>query len=424
MAAGATVVCDVTDLALAGAGKRRIEWAHQAMPVLQRIRKQFIKTQPLAGIRVSVCLHVTPETANLMIALRDGGATVALCACNPLSTRDDVAASLVKDYSISTFAIKGEPAEAASQHIAAVLQQEPHITMDDGAELMGRLHSRYAELAANVMGGIEQSSTGVMRLRALARSGVLRCPVIAVNDAPTKQLFDNHYGTGQSTIDGILRATNLLLAGMTVVIAGYGWSGRGIAVRARGLGAHIIVTEVDPAKALEALMDGHRVMSMNEAAGLGEIFITATGNKSVVNRETFDRLKDGAILCNAGHFDAEIDLEMLGKMASARKPARQFVDEYHMKDGRKIYVLGEGRLVNLASAEGHPASVMDMSFATQALSLEYLLKQAAGMERRVHPVPEELDKQVARMKLECMGIKIDRLTLEQERYMASWLEGT
>jgi adenosylhomocysteinase len=416
--------CDVKDLSLADLGKRRTEWAFQSMPVLQTIRKQFIKTQPLAGLRVAACLHVTTETANLMITLRDGGASLVLCASNPLSTQDDVAATLVRDYNIPVYAIKGEDNDSYYSHIMAAIDHKPHLTMDDGCDLVHTLHTKRQDGLAEVVGGTEETTTGVIRLRAMSREGVLRYPVIAVNDALTKHLFDNRYGTGQSTLDGIIRSTNILLAGMTVVVAGYGWCGRGFAMRARGLGANVIVTEVDPTTAIEALMDGFRVMSMNEAAEIGDLFVTLTGNKSVIAKDHFERLKSGAILANSGHFNVEIDLETLGKMASSRRPVREFVEEYAMRDGRRVYVLGEGRLINLAAAEGHPASVMDMSFANQALSLEYLVKKHASLEKKVYAVPEELDKSVARMKLESMGVKIDRLTPEQERYLASWSEGT
>ena len=420
----ATIPCDVKELALADGGKRRIEWAFQSMPVLQTIRKQFIKSQPLAGIRVAACLHVTTETANLMVTLRDGGANIVLCASNPLSTQDDVAASLVRDYNIPVFAIKGESNDVYYSHILSALDHQPQITMDDGADLVTILHTKRQELLPNVIGGTEETTTGVIRLRAMAKDKVLRYPIVAVNDAMTKHLFDNRYGTGQSTLDGIIRATNVLLAGMTVVIAGYGWCGRGVAMRARGMGANVVITEIDPTKAIEALMDGFRVMSMHEAASIGDLFITLTGNKSVIARDHFEKLKNGAIVCNSGHFNVEIDLETLGKMASTRRPTREFVEEYALRDGRRIYVLGEGRLINLAAAEGHPASVMDMSFANQALSAEFMIKNHATLEKRVYAVPEELDKQVARMKLESMAVKIDRLTPEQEHYLASWSEGT
>jgi adenosylhomocysteinase len=418
------VACDVKDMALADLGKRRTEWAFQSMPVLQTIRKQFIKTQPLAGLRVSACLHVTTETANLMITLKDGGASIVLCASNPLSTQDDVAAALVRDYGIPVYAIKGEGNDVYYSHVTAAADHKPNLTMDDGADLVHMLHTRRQDLLAGVVGGTEETTTGVIRLRAMAKEGVLRYPIVAVNDAYTKHLFDNRYGTGQSTIDGIIRATNVLLAGLTVVVAGYGWCGRGVAMRARGLGANVIVTEVEPTKALEALMDGYRVMSMHEAAVIGDVFITVTGNKHIIGRDHFDKLKNGAILSNSGHFNVEIDLEALGKMASSRRPTREFVEEFAMRDGRRIYVLGEGRLINLAAAEGHPASVMDMSFANQALAADYMAKNHATLEKKVYSVPEALDKQVAKMKLESMGVKIDRLTVEQEHYLSSWSEGT
>ena len=419
-----TVASDVRDLGLADVGKRHIEWAFQSMPVLQTIRKQFIKTQPLQDIRVAACLHVTTETANLLIALRDGGANLVLCASNPSSTQDDVAASLVRDYSIPVYAIQGENKDVYYSHIMAALDHQPHITMDDGADLVTTLHTKRQELLGNVLGGTEETTTGVIRLQAMAKEMVLRYPIVAINDASTKHLFDNRYGTGQSTIDGIIRATNILLAGMTVVIAGYGWCGRGVAMRARGMGANVIVTEIDPIKAIEALMDGYRVMSMSEAAVIGDMFVTLTGNKSVIGRDHFEKLKNGAILCNSGHFNVEIDLEVLAGMASSKRPAREFVEEFAMRDGRKLYVLGEGRLINLTAAEGHPAPVMDMSFANQALSVDYLVKNHSNLERLVYGVPEELDRQVAKMKLESMGVKIDRLTPEQEYYLASWSEGT
>jgi adenosylhomocysteinase len=422
--ATSTVPCDVKDLSLADAGKRRIEWAGQSMPVLAAIRKQFIKNQPLAGIRVAACLHVTTETANLMIALRDGGAQITLCASNPLSTQDDVAASLVRDYNIPTFAIKGESNESYYSHLNAALDSAPQFTMDDGADIVGLLHSKRKDLLANVIGGTEETTTGVIRLRAMAKDKVLAYPIISVNDALTKHLFDNRYGTGQSTLDGIIRATNVLLAGLNVVVAGYGWCGRGVAMRAKGMGANVIVTEIDPTKAIEAVMDGFRVMTMAQASSIGDVFVTVTGNKNVIARRHFETLKSGAILANSGHFNCEIDLEALASVASSRKEARPFVEEFSMKDGRKLYVLGEGRLINLAAAEGHPASVMDMSFANQALSAEYMAKNHASMENKVYPVPEELDKQVAKMKLESMGFSIDKLTPEQEEYLAGWSEGT
>jgi adenosylhomocysteinase len=418
------IASDVKDLGLADRGKRRVEWAFQSMPVLQTIRKQFIKSQPLAGMRVAACLHVTTETANLMIALKDGGAEVTLCASNPLSTQDDVAATLVKDHGIGIFAVKGESNELYYQHLMACADVRPHMTMDDGADLVSLLHTKRTDLLENIVGGTEETTTGVIRLRAMAKEGVLKYPIIAVNDAYTKHLFDNRYGTGQSTIDGIIRATNVLFAGSNVVVAGYGWCGRGVAMRARGLGASVIVTEIDPTKALEAVMDGFRVMSMNEAAAIGDIFITVTGNKHVMGRETFSRIKNNAIVCNSGHFNIEIDLEALGKMAVSRRETRDFVEEFKLGDGRRVYVLGEGRLINLAAAEGHPASVMDMSFANQALSAEYMVKHHKSLENKVYSVPEKLDKEVARLKLEAMNVTIDRLTPEQEHYLASWNEGT
>ncbi|HYM09505.1 MAG TPA: adenosylhomocysteinase [Bryobacterales bacterium] len=419
-----TIPHDVKDAGLADGGKRRIEWAFQSMPVLQSIRKQFIKSQPLVGTRISACLHVTTETANLMIALRDGGASIVLCASNPLSTQDDVAASLVRDCGIPVYAIKGEDHDTYYSHIMAAVEHRPHITMDDGADLVHMLHTSRQEMTADVMGGTEETTTGVIRLRAMAKQGVLKYPIVAVNDAMTKHLFDNRYGTGQSTLDGILRATNILFAGLTVVVAGYGWCGRGLATRARGLGAQVIITEVDPIRALEALMDGYRVMSMQEAAAIGDLFITVTGDKGILGAEHFERMKDGAILCNSGHFNVEIDLDCLAKLARSRRQAREFVEEFTLRGGKKIFVLGEGRLINLAAAEGHPASVMDMSFANQALAVEYVVKNYAKLEKKVYPVPEEIDKKVAQMKLESMGIKIDRLTPEQEQYLSSWGEGT
>jgi len=419
-----TINSDVKNFDLADLGKKRIEWANQSMKVLQIIRKEFIKNQPLKGIRVSACLHVTAETANLMIALRDGGADVALCASNPLSTQDDVAASLVRDYNIPTFAIKGEDNDSYYSHIMAAVDHRPQITMDDGADLVGVLHTKRKTELAGVIGGTEETTTGVIRLRAMAKEGVLQYPIVAVNDADTKHLFDNRYGTGQSTIDGIIRATNFLLAGAKFVVAGYGWCGRGLASRARGAGAEVIVTEIDPTKALEAVMDGFRVMSMEEAAKLGDVFCTVTGNKNVLAKQHFEHMKDGAIISNSGHFNVEIDIPSLEKLSSSKRTTRTYVDEYTMKDGRRINLLGEGRLINLASAEGHPASVMDMSFADQALCCEYMVKNHASLEKKVYTVPVDLDKRVAKLKLESMGIKIDRLTPEQEEYLASWNEGT
>ena len=422
--AATQVRSDVKSLDLADQGKRRIEWANQSMKVLQSIRKDFIKNAPLKGMRISACLHVTTETANLAITLRDGGADVVLCASNPLSTQDDVAASLVRDYGISVFAIKGEDNDTYYSHILAALDHKPHITMDDGADLVTIALTKRQDAVADIIAGTEETTTGVIRLRAMAKDGVLKYPIIAVNDAETKHMFDNRYGTGQSTMDGVIRCTNMLMAGAKFVIAGYGWCGKGLAFRAKGMGADVIVTEIDPTRAIEAVMDGHRVMSMNEAAKLGDVFVTVTGNKTVINKEHFDSMKDGAIVANSGHFNVEIDIPALEKMASSRRMTRDFVEEFVMKDGRKIYLLGEGRLINLAAAEGHPASVMDMSFANQALSVEYLVKNHKSLEKKVYPVPQDLDKKVARLKLESLGIKIDRLTPEQEEYLASWSEGT
>jgi adenosylhomocysteinase len=422
--AATQVRSDVKSLDLADQGKRRIEWANQSMKVLQSIRKDFIKNAPLKGMRISACLHVTTETANLAITLRDGGADVVLCASNPLSTQDDVAASLVRDYNISVFAIKGEDNDTYYSHILAALDHKPHITMDDGADLVTIALTKRKDAVADIIAGTEETTTGVIRLRAMAKDGVLKYPIIAVNDAETKHMFDNRYGTGQSTMDGVIRCTNMLMAGAKFVIAGYGWCGKGLAFRAKGMGADVIVTEIDPTRAIEAVMDGHRVMSMNEAAKLGDVFVTVTGNKTVINKEHFDLMKDGAIVANSGHFNVEIDIPTLEKMASSRRMTRDYVEEFVMKDGRKIYLLGEGRLINLAAAEGHPASVMDMSFANQALSVEYLVKNHKSLEKKVYPMPQELDRKVARLKLESMGIKIDRLTPEQEEYLASWSEGT
>jgi len=418
------VTSDIKNIELAEMGKRRIEWANQSMPVLQSIRKDFIKNQPLKGMRVSACLHVTTETANLAITLRDGGADVVLCASNPLSTQDDVAASLVRDYNISVHAIKGEDNDSYYKHILSALDHKPHLTMDDGADLVSIALTKRQDIVDGIIAGTEETTTGVIRLRAMAKDGALKYPIIAVNDALTKHMFDNRYGTGQSTMDGVIRCTNTLIAGSKFVIAGYGWCGRGLASRARGMGADVIVTEIDPTKAIEAVMDGYRVMSMNEAAKIGDIFVTVTGNKNVLSREHFENMKNGAIIANSGHFNVEIDIPTLEKMASSKRQTREFVDEYALKDGRKIYLLGEGRLINLAAAEGHPASVMDMSFANQALCSEYLVKNHKLLERKVYAVPEDLDKKVARLKLESMSIKIDRLTPEQEEYLASWSEGT
>ncbi|HZT69702.1 MAG TPA: adenosylhomocysteinase [Terriglobia bacterium] len=415
---------DVKDLSLAAKGKTRIEWAGQWMPVLKLIQERFRKEKPLQGIRISACLHVTTETANLAITLRDGGADVVLCASNPLSTQDDVAASLVTDYQIPVFAIKGEDNETYYSHIQSALEHRPQITMDDGADLVTTILTKGKEFVPDVIGGTEETTTGVIRLRAMAKQGVLKYPIIAVNDADTKHLFDNRYGTGQSTIDGIIRATNLLFAGLKVVVAGYGWCGRGFAMRARGMGADVIVTEVNPTRALEARMDGFRVMPMAEAAKIGEVFVTLTGDKSVLRKEHFEVMRDGAVVANSGHFNVEIDIPDLEKMSTSKRQVRDFVDEYKLGDGRKIYLLGEGRLINLAAAEGHPAVVMDMSFADQALSVEYLAKNSKDLKPNVYPVPADLDEMVARLKLESMGIEIDTLTPEQVAYLASWSEGT
>ncbi|HLK31580.1 MAG TPA: adenosylhomocysteinase [Terriglobales bacterium] len=419
-----SVPCDIKSIELADLGRKRLDFANQSMKVLQIIRKEFIKNQPLKGIRISACLHVTAETGNLAVCLRDGGAEVTLCASNPLSTQDDVAACLVRDFGIPVFAIKGEDNETYYSHITAALDHKPHVTMDDGADLVTCVLTKRLDVADSIIGGTEETTTGVIRLRAMAKEGVLRYPIIAVNDAATKHLFDNRYGTGQSTVDGIIRATNILLAGSKFVVAGYGWCGRGLAMRARGMGAEVIVTEIDPTRALEAVMDGFRVMSMVEAAKLGDVFVTVTGDKNVLAREHFELMRDGAIVANSGHFNVEIDIPALERMSSSKRTTRPFVEEYSLKDGRKINLLGEGRLINLASAEGHPAAVMDMSFANQALSVDYLTKNYNQLQKMVYAVPEELDKRVARMKLESMGIKIDRLTPEQEEYLASWSEGT
>jgi adenosylhomocysteinase len=415
---------DVKDIALADAGKRKIEWALQQMPVLQSIRKRFIKEQPLKGLRISACLHVTSETANLMMTLRDGGADAVLCASNPLSTQDEVASSLNRDYNIPTYAIKGEDNETYYAHLSAALEHKPQMTMDDGADLVTMLLTKRKDLVPNVIAGTEETTTGVIRLRAMAKDGTLKFPIVAVNDAQTKHFFDNRYGTGQSTIDGVIRATNILIAGQKVVIAGYGWCGRGVAMRAKGLGADVIVTEIDPVKGIEAVMDGFRVLPMSEAAKEGDIFITVTGNKNVLRAEHFEAMKSGAVVCNSGHFNVEIDIPALERLSTGKREVRPLVDEFLLKDGRKVYLLGEGRLVNLATAEGHPASVMDMSFANQALSAEYLRQHAKDLKPQVYVVPEHLDKEIARLKLESMGHKLDKLTAEQERYLASWQEGT
>jgi adenosylhomocysteinase len=418
---------DVKDPKLAPLGKKRIEWADQHMPVVRSIRERFAREQPLRGLTLSACLHVTTETANLMRTLKAGGASVALCASNPLSTQDDVAAALVKYEDIPTFAIRGEDSKSYYSHLHAVLDLKPTITMDDGADLVSLLHTEYAAQAEQVRASMEETTTGVIRLRALERDGALKIPVISVNDAATKHLFDNRYGTGQSTIDGIIRATNILLAGRAVVVCGYGWCGKGVSMRARGMGAQVIITEVDPIRALEAAMDGFRVMPMRDAAKLGDVFITLTGDKHVLREEHFLSLKDGAILCNSGHFDIEIDLKALKRLAQrVQKDVRTNVDGYLLRNGRSVYVIGEGRLVNLAAAEGHPAAVMDMSFATQALSAEWAARASrdGGLAVKVHDVPKEIEDTVASLKLDSMGIKIDRLTPEQREYLTSWGEGT
>lgn len=419
-----TVEHDVKNLELATGGRYRIEWAEQEMPVLRAIRERFAHEKPLQGIRVAACLHVTTETANLMHTLQMGGADVVLCASNPLSTQDDVAASLVSHYEIPVYAIKGEDNDTYYDHLKAALDHTPHVTMDDGADLVGTIHKSRRELLNDIIGGTEETTTGVIRLRAMANDGALEFPVIAVNDSDTKHLFDNRYGTGQSTLDGIIRATNILLAGRTVVVAGYGWCSRGIASRADGMGANVIVTEVDPLKALEAVMDGYRVMPMSEAAAVGDIFITATGDINVIDTHHFERMKNGAIVCNSGHFNVEINLKGLSELSKGEpRLVRPFVEEYQV-NGKAIYILGEGRLINLAAAEGHPASVMDMSFANQALGAEFMVKNAANMSAGVYVVPQEIDKEIARLKLEAMGVKIDKLTPQQERYLAQWEEGT
>jgi adenosylhomocysteinase len=415
---------DAKDLGLAPAGKERIEWADETMPVLKNIRARFEKEKPLEGIRIAACLHVTTETANLMRTLQAGGAEVALCASNPLSTQDEVVASLVEDYKISTFAIRGEDNDTYYKHINSALDLEPQITMDDGADLVSLVHKDRRDLLKNVIGGSEETTTGVIRLKAMQKAGVLEHPMIAVNDAMTKHFFDNRYGTGQSTIDGIIRATNALLAGSRLVVFGYGWCGRGTAMRARGMGANVIVVEIDPVKALEAVMDGFLVMESMEAASIGDIFITLTGNISVIRKEHFELMKDGAIVANSGHFNVEIDVEELAKMATSSKHIRDEIDQYLLPNGRKVNLLAQGRLINLAAAEGHPASVMDMSFANQSLSAEYLIKGDAKLENKVYPVPEAIDMEIARLKLEAIGSKIDKLTDKQVEYLSSWEMGT
>ena len=415
---------DIKDLSLAEKGKLRVEWAVKSMPVLQLIQKQFAKEKPLKGMRLAACLHVTTETAALMQTLQAGGAELRLCASNPLSTQDDVAAFLAKDLEIPVFAIKREDNQTYYKHIYSVLNLKPTITMDDGADLVSILHSERKDLLTGIIGGTEETTTGVIRLRAMAEKGVLQYPIIAVNDANTKHFFDNRYGTGQSTIDGIIRATNRLLAGSVFVVCGYGWCGRGVAMRAQGMGANLVITEVDPLKALEAVMDGFRVMPMSEAAPLGDIFCTLTGNIQVIQEEHFLQMKDGAIVANSGHFNVEIDLTALERLSQGKRPIRDFVEEFSLKNGKKIYLLGEGRLINLAAAEGHPPSVMDMSFANQALSAEFLVQSRGTLQKKVHGVPQAIDQEIARLKLESMGIRIDLMTDAQKKYLSSWEMGT
>ncbi len=415
---------DIKDIGLAKKGKLRIEWAAKEMPVLNDISRRFQKEKPLKGIRITACLHVTTETANLMETLKAGGAEVALCASNPLSTQDDVAASLVKNSAISVFAIKGEDTKTYYRHIKDSLLLKPQITMDDGADVVSTLHKSERALLKNIIGGTEETTTGVIRLKAMAADGALEYPIIAVNDAYTKHLFDNRYGTGQSTMDGIIRATNRLVAGAVFVVCGYGWCGRGTAMRAKGHGAKVIITEIDPLKALEATMDGYEVMPVKDAAKIGDIFVTATGNINVISKECFPLMKDGAIVCNTGHFNVEIDIESLMKISKSKRIMREYVEEFTLKNGKRIYLLGEGRLINLAAAEGHPSAVMDMSFANQALCAEFMVKNAKKLEKKVYSVPEDIDKEIARLKLKAMGIKIDVLTKEQKKYLQSWEMGT
>ncbi len=415
---------DIKDIKLAKKGKLRIEWAEERMPVLKLIRKRFIKEKPLKGTTVACCLHVTTETANLAIALKEGGANVSVCASNPLSTQDDATASLVKDYKIPTFAITGEDNKSYYSHINAVLNMKPNITLDDGADLVSTIHKKRQDLVKYILAGTEETTTGVIRLRSLQSKDLLMFPVFAINDAQTKHFFDNRYGTGQSTIDGILRATNILLAGTKFVVAGYGWCGRGVAMRAQGMGANVIVCEVDPLKALEALMDGYDVMPIDKAAQLGDVFLSTTGDRHVIDVKHFKKMKDGAIVANSGHFDVEINIPGLKKMSKSKRRIKEFVDEYTLKDGRKINILGEGRLINLASAEGHPASVMDMSFANQALTCEFIKKNYKQFKKEVYRVPIKIDENVAKLKLKAIGIKIDKLTKEQKEYLASWHMGT
>ena len=415
---------DVRDRALANEGIRRIEWAAREMPVIALIRERFRKEQPLTGVRVGACLHITTETANLLIALKEGGAEVTACASNPLSTQDDVAAALNVEYGITTFAIKGEDHETYYRHINAVLDARPQLTMDDGCDLVATIHKERTDLIPGVIGGTEETTTGVVRLHGMDKDGALKFPIVAVNDADTKHMFDNRYGTGQSTLDGVIRATNILLAGKNVVVAGYGWCGRGVASRARGMGAQVIVTEVDAIRALEAVMDGFRVMSMMEASAVGDIFITLTGDINVLDRPHLEAMKDGAILCNSGHFNDEINIGALESISEGQRPVREFVQEYRLGNGRKLFLLGEGRLINLTAAEGHPASVMDMSFANQALSAEHIVINASKLKPGVYGVPREIDEEIARLKLNAMGIGIDTLTEEQRHYLASWESGT
>ena len=415
---------DVKDINLAKKGKLRIEWAAQEMPVLRSISERFAKEKPLQGIRIVACLHVTTETAFLMETLKAGGAQLSLCASNPLSTQDDVASSLARNSGISVFAIKGEDTQTYYRHIKDALSIKPQITMDDGADVVSTIHKEEPALIKNVIGGTEETTTGVIRLKAMSADGALKYPIIAVNDAYTKHLFDNRYGTGQSTMDGIIRATNRLIAGSVFVVGGYGWCGRGVAMRAKGLGARVIVTEVDPLKALEATMDGFELMPIKEAAKIGDIFVTATGNINVIAKGCFSLMKDGAIICNTGHFNVEIDIESLKAMSKAQRTIRDFVEEYTMKNGKRIYLLGEGRLINLAAAEGHPSAVMDMSFANQALCAEYMVKNAKKLENTVYSVPEKIDAEISRLKLKAMGLNIDTLTAEQKNYLKSWEMGT
>ena len=419
-----TIPHDVHDLALAPAGKRRIDWADRQMPVLAAIRERFEAEKPLAGLRISACLHVTSETANLVRTLQAGGADVLLCASNRLSTQDEVGASLVVDHNVAVYAVHGEDSESYYAHIEAAIAHRPHLTMDDGCDVVSTIHQRHPELLGDILAGTEETTTGVIRLRAMEADGVLGYPIIAVNEANTKHLFDNRYGTGQSTLDGLLRATNVLVAGRTMVVAGYGWCGRGLADRARGMGAHVVVLEVQPLRALQAVMDGFRVMPIAEAAAEGDIFITATGDKHVIRPEHMERMKDGAIMANTGHFDVEIDIPGLRALAASQSVARPGVEQFEMPDGRRLFLLVEGRLLNLAAAEGHPAAVMDMSFANQAMSAEHVAKHHGELEKKVYTVPQELDDEVARLKLDSLGMEIDSLTEEQQRYLASWDEGT